>query len=320
MVMALVSLLMGLSIGFLQRGSTDFDLALGIVRDQMRLAANTARSRGLPTEVHILPAQDNEPVRLEARILRSVGFWHLEPGERWINAGLRPQLTGSPEPQGRFGQAWRPDLAARASMLTITTGDNDAFYLDQGFALRLDLKLEARAPMVVARLGRAFELSLTDDLIPEARVTLTDPGPRPGPVARVRGRRPLRTGRWLTLELVHDGRTLAVLVDGREAGRAPAAGAPFQQSPDLFEVSLGSVPVRGLVDEIQLLAYERGELMALPFEAELRDLKTPVRFTARGELREPARFTLVLRDESVGRLIAPGGVLRSWTKVAKTGE
>lgn len=317
-VIALITVLMGFGIGFMQRGSNDLSVALAVVRDQMRLAANTAKSEGQPTEVYIGTDGEGGPVRMHVRVLTPIGFWHFEPGERWINSALRPQLTGGEDPRGRFGFARRPDPGSRSSMLTVAA-DQDLFYIDQGFALRVELKLDDRREMEIARLGRAFELRLDDDLVPSGRITLTDSGQRPGAVVNVEGRLPLRLGEWVTLELVHDGRRLALVVDGQEQARASAAGQPFQQPTDVFEVSLGSAPVRGLVDELQLLAYERSEEQALPDEVQLIGLQGPVRFGRRGELLAPAWFALVRGDETEGRFVAPGGVLRPWTVEVQPG-
>lgn len=310
-VIGLITILMGFGVGFLQRGSNNLSVSLAIVRDQIRLAANTAKSEGQPTEVHVAAGGDGGGVSMHVRVLTPIGFWHFEPGERWINSALRPQLTGEEEPGGRFGFARRSDPESRGSLMTVAAGENE-FFLDQGFALRLELKLERRREMEVARLGRAFELRLDGDLLPQGRVTLTDSGDRPGAVVTVRGARPLRLGSWVTLELVHDGRAVALVVDGQEQARAAANGAPFQQPADVFEVSLSAAPVLGLVDEVQLLAYERSELQTLPDDVELVGLQGPVRFGRRGELLAPARFALVQGEEVVGRFVAPGGVLRPW--------
>jgi len=308
-VMGVISVLLGIGVGFLQRGTTDVDAAIAVVRDQVRLASATARARQLPTQLHVIPESEGQPTRLQVHGLRPVGLWQMESDERWLDSRLRPQLSGSTEP-GRFGEARRPNLDDSASMFTLATGDNDRFYLDGGFALRLELQLASRNAMTVARLGRAFELTLTSDLVPEAKVTLAAPGPRPGTVVTLSGDRPLPVGQWLTIGLSHDGNVLELTVDGRIAASTSARGEPFQRAKDLFEVSLGSEPIDGLVDEVQLLAYERGEAVAMPLGVELRDLQGPLDFGRRGELLTPTRFSVVLNDDVVTRSIGPQGVLQ----------
>lgn len=315
-VMGIMALLMGIGLGFLQRGSSDMDLALAVMRDQLRVAANTAKANGLPTQVDITPGDPGDPVLVRARGLRTVSAWHFEPGERWFPEWLRPQLGGAPEPRGRFGGAWRPDPEGSTAMLTVAAGGRELFDLAEGFALRLELHLDERAAADVARLGRAFELKLDDAASLTGTVTLTDPGPRPGPVVSVQSGQPLRVGAWTTVELVHDGRTVILLVDGKEVDRTSARGACFQQPGDAFEISLANAPIHGAVDEILLLAHESGEPAELPREVELRDLAGPVRFSARGDLLAPARFTLQLGDEIARRVVGAGGVLEPWTQEA----
>ena len=92
-VLAVMAVLTGIGVGILQRGSTDLDLALSILRDQMRVASNSAVARGLPTEVEVVPGEDR--FWLRTQVSSAVGFWHLEPDERWFDRRLRPQLTGS---------------------------------------------------------------------------------------------------------------------------------------------------------------------------------------------------------------------------------
>ncbi|MEM7198974.1 MAG: prepilin-type N-terminal cleavage/methylation domain-containing protein [Planctomycetota bacterium] len=309
-VMGLISVLMGVGVGFVQRGQTDIDVALLTARDQIRTASTTAKDRGLPTEVEIEPAQDGAPARIVVRGLRTVGHWHLESDERWIDSRLRPALNGTVEP-GRFGEARRPDLDAPGAMLALAA-NGDVFDLEVGVAFRVDLRLDTFEPAIVARLGRAFELGYDADLVPYASVTLKGVGDQPGSVIKVNGTDPLPTVAWVTVELVHDGHWLALVVDGREQAGVAAAGAPFQRQGDQLEVSLGNSPVHGLVDEIRLLAYDRGARLALPDGVEWLGLQGPIRFGRRGELvaPKPARFTLQLDEEKVVREIGPGGVLR----------
>ena len=86
-----------------------------------------------------------------------------------------------------------------------------------------------------------------------------------------------------------------------------ARGAPLQKADDQFEISLGDAPVLGLVDEVQLLAYERGPLSELPIDVELIGLQGPVRFDRRGEVENADRFEVIRGDERAKREIGPGG-------------
>lgn len=312
-VMGIISILMGLGIGFLQRGSTDLDLAFGIIRDQMRLASTTAKSQSLPTEVRIFPGDGFEkPTRLQTHALRTIGHWHLEPAERWFNQQIKPAspIKGEFVAGGRFGHACRPDIDDEDAMMTIEAGDKDSWYLDGGFALRLELKLESRSAATLVRLGDAFELGMDGNAVLEARMTLGEAGKRRGGIVTLQASRTLPLHEWVTIELVHDGRELRLLTDGRVEASGAARGEPYQHKSDLFELSRGGEHVLGLIDEVRLLAYQRGELMEFPVEVELRNLQGPVRFDRRGEPVTPQQFTIILNDEEMTRVISAGGILK----------
>lgn len=309
-VMTILSIMIGLSVGFLQRGSSDFEVARSLLRDQVRLAHTTAKARALPTEVLVAPAAQNKPARVQARVLLPVGTWHLEPGEKWFDQSLVPQLTGKPDPGGRFGGAWRPDPDSQMPMLRVATGNKATFDLREGFALRLELKLEERKPASIAKLGRAITLTLDPDSVPEVRITLADAGPRPGPVVVARARQPLQLAAWTTLEAVHDGRELYLFVDGREEARVPAKGGVYQERQDFFEVSLGNGQVHGLVDEIQILAYQPADPHDLPGDATIAGNERRIAFDRRGEIVEPVDFELVVGDRREKLRIVAGGILQ----------
>ena len=63
-VMGVLSVLFGLSFGFLQGAANDLELAEAVLRDQLRIAALTSRSRHLPTEVWVESGDDRRPTRL----------------------------------------------------------------------------------------------------------------------------------------------------------------------------------------------------------------------------------------------------------------
>ncbi len=310
-VMTLIAVLAGLGIGLLGLGSNDMTIAWAVVQDQLRLAHDTARNSGRPTEVRFEQAKAGMVV--QSRVLASVGEWHLEPDEDYY-AGLRPELNGTPVEQGRYGWAMRADVEDGKTLFVVNSQGRARFDLSNGFSLRLEVKLEERVRTTVARFGQAFRLELDDRLVPSATLTLADPGPRPGRRVTVTGTRPLRLFQWTQLELIHDGYRLLLVVDGVNAATASARGECFQRRGDRLEISPGETPLHGLVDEIRLLAYELSEAQELPPSIELRGFQGPVGFDSRGKLRAPATIgtviELVLDGESDKRSLAPGGVLK----------
>jgi prepilin-type N-terminal cleavage/methylation domain-containing protein len=311
-VMTVIGIMLGIGIGFLQRGTTLLDTAQAVLRDQMQVAATSARARAVPGEVRVV-AQAAGPTLVRAQLLGPLAVWHLEPDERWLNSAHRPDLSGIAVPTGRFGSAWRPDPTSKAPMLSVRAGT----WLDvtHGFLLRLDLRLDERRAAVAARLGRAWTLGWDDELRPTAKLTLAGGGGRAGAVVDLRGERPLPVGRWLELRLLHDGTRCALLVDGVELASAPAPGEPFQQSADLLEVSGGDAPVLGLVDEILLMRYELGDELRIAPEVGVA-LRGPagrlerVRFDRLGAPEQETWIDLTFEDETLRGRIGAAGVIR----------
>jgi prepilin-type N-terminal cleavage/methylation domain-containing protein len=306
-VMTLIGVLMGMGIGFLQRRGTDMDVALSVVRDQLRIAALTARTRHLPTEVVSEGAGPERPATMRARVLAPVGQWHMEERERW-QGGAPSDVAGTVEP-GRFGMARRPSLEQREPLLAVRPEGRSYFDLAAGFALRIDLRLEQRAAMTVARLGTGLVVRLDPELVPAVKFVGMEGGGRPGGSIDLRGKEPLRRGQWLTLEVVHDGRRLALSVDGRERDAAAASLPLYQTKDDVFEVSPSDEPVDGLVDEVQLLAYEFSAERDLPVGVDLVASPPLIEFGRLGELVRPARFVLTVGDDQREFRVGPGGVI-----------
>ena len=171
-VMTLIAVLAGLGIGLLGLGSNDMTIAWAVVQDQLRLAHDTARNSGRPTEVRFEQAKAGMVV--QSRVLASVGEWHLEPDEDYY-AGLRPELNGTPVEQGRYGWAMRADVEDGKTLFVVNSQGRARFDLSNGFSLRLEAKLEERVRATVARFGEAFRLELDDRLVPSATLTLADP-------------------------------------------------------------------------------------------------------------------------------------------------
>ncbi len=308
-VMGVISVLFGLGFGFMQGSASNIEIAESILRDQLRVAGLTARTRHLPTEVEISPAFENRPVTLRARILAVVGQWHMEPDERWPAGGLTPELYGDYE-AGRYGFAMRPEVEG-ASLLTLTTEGKGFFDLRTGFALRIEVKLEAREEMVLARLGEAFEITLDADLRPQGSISLAGENGGRGSRISVGAERALSLQPWHSLQFIHDGRELRLLVDDRVVDRAAARGQVFQEGNEDFVVSPSYQPVLGLIDEVQLLAYEFSQTQELPFGLTLSSSTSRIVFDRYGEVVGAPVFRLAddSDEERILRLGA-GGLLQ----------
>jgi hypothetical protein len=300
---------MGIGVGFLTRRGTPMERATAILRDQVRFAAVSAKSRGAPTELLVASSAGGAPA-LRVRGLEPVGTWHCERGERQAAAAARGEVRGQHEP-GRFGDALRFDPATRSAILRVPTNGRPLWDLADGFLLRVDVKLDERAGATVAQLGRAFTLALAGDAAPELRLVLAGAGGQQGSVKTLAGPRPLPLRRWVTLEAVHDGSRLTLLVDGAVAASSDAPGSPFQRDSDAFEVSPPAAPVPGLVDEVQLWAYTLADAVEMPLGTSLPGAPASLRFLPAGAPLEPYVLSIATEDQTAHFVVAPGGVLQA---------
>ncbi len=306
-VMTLLGVLGGFGLGFLQDRGSDVELALSMVRDHVRVAALTARTRRLPTSVELTKGDGIEAPTVRARVLVPVGIWSLEERQRG-DSRLTATIGGTIVP-GRFGMARRP--TDREPLLTLPTAESrdTLFDLSEGFAIQLDVKLDTREEMVLARLGTNVSLTLDRDLYPEAKVTFRD-GDRAGGSVTMTSTIPLRLHQWTTVTLAHDGKDVSILVDERVGASRAMGGALYQSESDTFEISPGDASVLGLVDEVRVLAYEFTQLDTFPVGVELRCREERIEFGRDGRILSPVEFTLVFGDERQEHRIDPGGVVQ----------
>ena len=77
-VVGVLSVLLGMGVGFLRRGGGERGAAVSAVTGQLRAASSAARSRGLPTEVRIVPSVDGLPATVQSLELLPVTVVHFE--------------------------------------------------------------------------------------------------------------------------------------------------------------------------------------------------------------------------------------------------
>lgn len=310
--MGVLAVLAGIGIGFIGKSDSSMSITWTMLRDKIRLAHETARTSGRPTTLELITTKNGQRF-LRGKTLETVGQWHLEPGERPF-ADLIPDVTGIHDKDGRFGECMRPDPDRDDSMFSFSTANMARFDLIDGFAFQVEVFLEARDKCVVATFdsGSTFHLELDRDLVPSARMHLGEGGNARGrSVELVAKGHALPLNRWVSLGIYHDGREFALTVAGEVVARAPAKGEPYQnRQGGLFEVSPRGSQVPGKIDEIQLMAYERGEAARLPDDVDITGLKRPVMFDQKGKLLAPITIEVSLAGLKEERTVVPGGVLK----------
>lgn len=310
-VLGLLGLLMGLGLGFLRRGGRDIDVAIGAVRDQVRLAAESAATRHLPASVSIEPGEDGAPARVRARVLAPIAYWHLDEDEgRDARSGIPSELSGEIA-SGRFGEARRNDARLKRSVLRAAFGDRPAVDLRDGFAFRVDVRFDAErgdaGDAVVLRIGSTLELRVDAELVPAAKYVGTQGGDQQGQSYLLATKRALRADRWITLELVADGSAFAMLADGVELARTPATLPLWQRPEDVLELSPADRPLPGLVDELVVFAYDRSQEQMLPPGIGVRAVPEQFGFDRNGDLLVPVTIRVTDLDEERVLRVGPGG-------------
>lgn len=281
-VIGVLSVLTGLSIGFL--GRTDpMAIAASVLAGETRAAMMTSRAEGVPTEVQLRPGVDNEAATVQSRLLQPIVAFHFEPNEGALDESLRPTLGGDVVTNGRFGAARRPRVNERASVVHWPLGPARVELRD-GFVIRCDVFLEQRAAATIAKIGEILEFGVDDEARPTARLRLHSGSGETiqAPMASVTPL-PLRT--WCTLDIASDGRFAWISHDGREVARTAANGS-LQQDPDhALEIAPADRPLPGIVDEVRMFVYAFAPAQLLPQGLQPRRAYT-FSFDARGEAVE----------------------------------
>lgn len=261
-VTGVLAVLFGLGVGFL--GQTDPEqVAAAVIAGETRNAQVTARAEGLPTEVLVTPGVDGMPATVQARLLEPVASWRFEPGEGVADPDLRPFLGGQDEPRGRFGHGRRPGGDGRAPVLRWTVPRPAEFA--EGFAVRLDLRLEQRQAGSVLRLGSALDLQLDAEARLQARFRVRGAGGA-SQGAQVQSQQPVPLRTWCTVDAVCDGRRVWLVQDGQELGHALVDGGPLLEPGEALDVLPADAALPAIVDEVRMFAQVFAPPQYLPTE------------------------------------------------------
>jgi prepilin-type N-terminal cleavage/methylation domain-containing protein len=302
-VAGILAVLMGIGLGFLSRGDAGEGQTWSTIAGALRGAALSARTTGLPTAVRIDPATDRGPASVRGRQLVPLTVMHLEPVDATFAPVLRPVVRGVDVPQGRFGHARRNRDGDKAPLVQLPVDVRD-FDLRDGFAFRVDVKLDRREACTVLRLARSLELAFDGAGRPQARFVEKDVLGKSGSTALL--------GRWFSLELTHDGHELWCAIDGRVVARTPATSPLLQTRDDVLEISPGDSPVPGVLDEVQWFMYVWSEPALLPMGVDLAAGKAvTIAFDGNGEAIDPAPIELEYKKGQLNETLTVkrGGVL-----------
>ncbi len=308
-VAGILSVLMGLGVGFLRR-SDGLPEAKSAIVGMLRMAALDARTRALPTEVLLEPGQDGGLSTVRARALDPLFVVTFDPGQRQLDSRLSPVLGGEDVLDGRIGHARMTKEGDQSSALRLQLGEQQA-NLSDGFALRVDVRLSSRGSGTLLRLGSAVTVRLDELGRPQARIATEDGEGRGGAAITLASKQGLPTGRWCTFEIAADGSRAWIAIDGRVTAEQTQRERVRQQKDDVLEALPGGETLACAIDELQLFAYAIADAQRLP-EGAVLSKSVRIAFDAQGEPIAPPDIELKMMSD--GRLetlrVGPGGVLQ----------
>ncbi|MSR40068.1 MAG: prepilin-type N-terminal cleavage/methylation domain-containing protein [Planctomycetes bacterium] len=305
-VAGILSVLLGLGIGFLGRGS-GLSEARSAIAGQLRSAALHARMTCLPTEVRITPSENGENAVVSAHGLQPIAVWSFEPDQRQIDSAMDAILGGVELANGRYGKARTCLPGERLALLRVPLPPVVAD-LSSGFAIRFDLKLTTRHAGMLMSLSQGLTVEIDGDAMPRMRMKTTGGSAL---VIQLQAKESLPVGRWCTFEIAADGKEVWLSVDGRVLDRATCTDAILQTDSDQLEVGSSAEQVDGAFDEVQLMAYVYADRMELP-SGVLPLAALRVFFDVDGNPIAPPKIELRIaaEDRTETLLVGQGGVLQ----------
>jgi hypothetical protein len=295
LVLFVLALLSGLSLGFLSSLDLGRRAARGLVKSVVRSAANTAVASCARAEVEIDAAQGE----LHARALSVVGTWHFErsmAGAFGVDGTADPALYT----RGGFlgdGLAFAGRLGQSA---TIAVQHDPSFDLAQGFALECAVLWEDSGGGRILSVGEAcgLELGGAGDVRGRFSAATVRDGRVSAGASVVVQSAPgaVAPGRWARLRLAYDRSELVLEIDGVRAASA-AESAPVWRVEGPLVLSDPRRPFPGRIDELTVSAVQVGEAARLPQSVRIAEAPPAISFLPGGALdreRHPGAVRIVL--------------------------
>lgn len=264
LVMAIMALLLGAGVGVFATADNDDTLAVSVLRSGLRTAQSAAHLEGLPAALLV---QDGGR-RLVLATPRVRGSWHFEretPG-----FGEQPPAIPLGDPErvpGYLGEGFDFTGLRADAGVAVPLHDSGAFDVTDGFAIGVALRCRDDLDGTIWRLGDVAGLESERGGRLSAWMV---PGTADDPTGQRRGGRvdlelppnSLPLGRWTRVDVVYDRFELRVLVDGFPAGILPLED-PLPRLKGPLVVGGRPRPFQGVVDELVVGTYERGDPLEL---------------------------------------------------------
>lgn len=278
-VIVLISGLAGLGLGMITGSGNDLERASVGVRDFARIARANAQFYRAPARVVMTPPPGTaiDPASGELRqmkvlALQSVAEWNFEDGSPNASRGIDAQLGGGyVEEGGRVGQGFFADGEGSQHGITLDARGLSSFDLRGGFVVRCDIKLNTRQVCTVVRFGEAFELGVDSVGKLRAGVTLARGAGQAGRRVVLKGSRRLPLGEWVKIELIADGTRIVLRRDFIEEASERVKDRCWRDAEAQFVISDGGAPVPGVLDTIEVFAFDTIAEQPIPETVEVSE-------------------------------------------------
>ncbi|MBM3975428.1 MAG: hypothetical protein FJ299_00380 [Planctomycetes bacterium] len=303
LVLGILSAVMGLGLGMFAALDVSKRQAVGLVRNTLRSAQNSAISRRAEAAVRIEPKRR----ALAPRFQQIIGTWHFESPELAGAFGISGRaIDAELTEDGYIGRALELDVEAEGARVELPIQRDSASDFRYGFALECALRRGSADAGEIANAGGCFGLQVLRDgalrgwFAPEANAQ--DGGvARGGHVIAQSEPGALPLGVWKRVRFEYAQQELVLSIDGVAVARVEEQ-APVWALEGPLVIGSARSPFRGQLDALVLTAVaatadvELPKGVSFPPESEL-----VLRFQAGGGLdrrahEKPVRIALDFED------------------------
>ncbi len=269
LVIALISLLMGMGLGMFASLRPGERAAVGVLQSTLRSASNAALHHAATASVHLEPGGSG----LRAEVLRVVGTWHFEDPARVRGAfGLDGSLDegGTIVDDGWQGRALSFAGEPARSRVAIAVQSDPAWNFERGFLVELALRrsVEGGAPIFAIAGTIALEVGTRGELVLAVLSQVVDAQgvSRAGEKIRLRtDGAVLGLERWHVVRAGYDLARLWLSVDGVEVAELRTEVLLWRVDGSLV-LGGGDRPFAGAIDALSVRAVESDQPLTLPAE------------------------------------------------------
>lgn len=293
-VMSIIAVLMGIGVGIFSKLNVSKFAAVGIVRNALRSARESAMASGMPVTL-VCDPEDNKMVDLSVAPLAHFQFEDFSDGgtgsANTLGAfDIKAQLNGAVVAAGGrvSGGLFLNKKGAYASA---NLGGNAGYAFTDGIAADADVYVEEFANCSLIKRAKQFHIGITADGAAEAEISLAEdvgPDAKPaGTLVAMSAPGALVEKSWHRIGFIYDRTSLTLHIDGVPVStRVSKRGEPVVRDESPLEMGSQKVAFRGRLDGVKLGAVSPGEGIPLPRQVSFgfKNIKLAVHFLPDGRL------------------------------------